>query len=217
MSAPIGVGDILAARAWTVLDDQAAVNTYAFECTAANGAGASDNDLALAEDTIFSPFYKSICPANVVYRGIQVYFLKRLGLLTALAPVDSIAGSGACGAAGNPIARDSAPIFKYNTGLRGPKNRGRVYLPFTATSFQSADGTPTNAFAILVNSLASVLVVPQTIGSGGNTSVVQWVLLHKVRGAVPVSRGAIVNALSANKIGQMHRRGDYGRANQSPI
>jgi hypothetical protein len=217
MPFPIGIGDILAARFWSVLDEQGAVNTLNYVCTAKAGTGGSDQDLASFLDAGSASFFRALYPNTVEYRGCQVYFLKRLGVLTAAAPVKSVAGAGVGTATGPPMPRNSAAILKYSTGLRGPANRGRIYLPFISTDHQSSNGRPTTAFDVLVNSFASGLPSPVTVGSGGNTSTLAWSLLHKVKGAVPIDRGPIVLAESADKYGQLHRRGDYGRANASPI
>lgn len=213
----IGVGDILSARFWSKLDEQGAVNTLNYVCTAKSGTGGSDQDLASFLDSGYASFFRSLYPNTVEYRGCQVYFLKRLGLLTLAVPVASLAGAGVGTATGPPMPRNACGIVKYTTGLRGPANRGRLYLPFISTDFQSTDGRPTVAWATLINSFGSGAVVPITVGTSPNQSTLVWSLLHKVKGAVPIDRGPIILAQSANKYGQLHKRGDYGRPNDSPI
>jgi len=217
MANVIGVGDMLAARAWVQLDEQGAVNTYNFVCTGRAGAGGTDQDLATAMDSLFGSFYVPLISNLTEYRGTQVYFLKRLGLLTAAAPVNSIASASVGSAASFPLPRTAAAIMKYNTGLRGPRNRGRIFLPFVSADFLANNGRPTVGFDTLVNSFLSVMLAGFTVGSGGNTSDVVWSLLHKNKGTIPTDRGPILHAESADKFGQMHKRGDYGRANASPI
>lgn len=217
MPFPIGVGDLLAARFWSALDEQGAVNTLNFNCTSKSGTGASDQDLASALDAGYAAFFRSLYPNTVEYRGCQVYFLKRLGVLSSAAPVASTSNAGVGTATGPPMPRNACGILKYTTGLRGPANRGRLFLPFISTDFQATNGRPTNAFAVLLNSFGSGTVVPLVIGTSPNQSTVEWCLLHKVKGAVPINRGPITLAQSANKYGQLHKRGDYGHANASPI
>jgi hypothetical protein len=217
MAFVIGIGDLLSGRFWSVLNEQAAVNTMNFACTAKTGAGGTDQDLVNFLDFSYTLFFRALYPSTVEYRGCQVYFLKRLGTMTAAAPVVSITGAGVGTATGSPMPRNACAILKYSTGLRGPANRGRLYLPFIATEYQDTNGEPTAAFDILLNSFASGAVIPITVGSGGNTSTLVWSLLHKVKGSVPVDRGPITTAQAAGKYGQLHRRGDYGRANKSPI
>lgn len=217
MGQPIGVGDILACRVWSVLDEQAAVNTYNYVCSAKVGAGGSDQDMATFLDTAMASFYPGLYPNTVEYRGVQVYFLKRLGLLTSAAPVQSTTGAAVGTATGFPMPRSACSILKYNDGLRGPAHRGRLYLPFISADWQANNGRPNNAFDTYANSFASALLTPITVGTGGNTSTLVWSLIHKVKGAVPIVRGTITVSGVANKFGVLKRRGDYGRANASPI
>lgn len=217
MATPVAVGDILAARLWSVLDEQAAVNTFNLVCSATSGAGCSDNDVAAFIDTNVGAFFKSLYPNTVEYRGTQVYFLKRLGLPSSAAPVSSLAGAGVGTATGPPMPRDAAGILKYNVGLRGPANRGRLYLPFISTDWQASNGRPTTAWAVFVNSFCSGMLAPLVCGTSPNQSTMLWSLIQKHVGAVPTVRGTIVNAEAADKYGNMHKRGDYGRPNSSPI
>lgn len=217
MANVIGVGDILAARAWVQLDEQGAVNTYNFTCLSKTGAGGTDQDLATALDSLFASFYIPMLSATTEYRGTQVYFLKRLGLLTGAAPVSSIANAGLGSAASYPLPRVATAVVSYNNGLRGQRNRGRIFLPFVTADFLASNGRPTVGLETLVNSFLSVMLAGFTVGGGGNTSSVVWSLLHKVKGAIPTDRGPITHAELAEKFGGMHKRGDYGKPNASPI
>lgn len=217
MPGSLAVGDILACRAWLQLDEQGAVNTYNFVVTSNTGTGGTDQDLATAFDTSVGPFYQSLIPVTVTYRGIQVYWLKHIGLLTVAAPVQSIASSGVGTASGNPLPRNAAPILKYNDGLRGPAHRGRLFFPFVSTLYSANNGRPTTALATALNAFSASLMAPYTVGTSPNQSTLQWCIIQKHKGAVPTVRGNILFADSANKFGTMHKRGDYGRPNASPI
>jgi hypothetical protein len=218
MATQIVVGDILTCRAWTQLDEQGAVNSYDVECISITGAGVTDLQLAQFFDADMGTyvFYKALCPATVEYRGIQVYFLQRSGGVL-VNPVSTIANAGVGGAAGNPLPRNTCPILKRATNLRGPAGRGRVFLPFAAQIFCASNGRPTVAMDTLVNSYASNLITLWVVGSGPNTSSFSHILTHRPKGGPVTSRGAIITCESADKFGQMHKRGDYGRANASPI
>lgn len=217
MATQIKANDILIARVWCELDEQAAVNTYGYQCISMTGAGGLDQDLANTLDTAFATLYKAMLPPTADYRGTQVYFVNR-GIGTFLpGPVQSTTGAGAGTATLPPIPRNSAAILKYKTVVRGPGGRGRVYLPFVSSDFLTTHAEPTTAFAVLLNSFASASLAPFAVGSGGNTSTMVWSLLRKTPGTLPVSTGQIVAAESAQKFGQMHKRGDYGRPNASPF
>lgn len=217
LTTSIQVGDILSNRAWVVLDEQAAVNTYNYQAISITGGGGTDLQLAAAFDAIASAFYVPLISHTVEYRGIQTYFLKRAsgGVLPGF--VESTAGASVGTPTNSPLPRNSAPIFAYNAFGRGPANRGRVYLPFVDGSFLATNGRPNNAFDVLVNSYASVLLAPLVVGTGPNTTTLSWSLIHKQKGLPPIVRGQILQAHATNKFGQMHKRGDYGRANTSPI
>lgn len=217
MAVAMSVGDIMSVRAWLQLDEQGAVNTYNYNVISNTGGGATDQQLATAFDAAIGPFYQLLVPSTVEYRGVQVYFIKRTPGFTLPSPVKSIAAAGVGTATGNPIPRTAAPILKYKTPVRGPSGRGRLYLPFVADSFIANNGRPTNAFDVIVNSNASGLLSPLVVGGGGNTSTLVWSVIHKAVGTPPITRGQITEAESADKVGQMHKRGDYGRANASPI
>jgi hypothetical protein len=217
MAITMAVGDILSARAWLSLDEQAAVNTFNYEVISSTGVGRTDQDFANDFDTGFAAFYKSLVPPTVTYRGIQVYYLHRTGGGVKPPPVSSLAGSGFGTATNAPLPRNTAPILKYSTNSRGPGGRGRIFLPFVSSDFLASNGRPTIAFEVLVNSAASGLLLPFVSGALPNRCTLAWVLLRKHLGADPTVTGQIIQALSADKFGQMHKRGDYGRANESPI
>jgi len=57
----------------------------------------------------------------------------------------------------------------------------------------------------------------QTVTGAAGTVSMAWILARKPRSSQATSNGQIVHAESADKFGQLHKRGDYGRANASPI
>jgi len=216
MSTPVAVNDLLSVRVWTVLDEQAAVNTYNYEVISVTGGAITDADFAQNWDTTFGGgFYPSLMPSSAEYRGVQVYFLKRnAGFLPA--PVTSVAGAGPGTHGTNPVPRNTCPILKYATFSRGPGGRGRLFMPFADQAYVATNGRPTVALETLLNSFASALLSPITITVGASSAVFSWGLARRPPGG-PVTIHQILTAESADKFGQMHKRGDYGRANASPI
>ncbi len=207
-------GDIIVARAWCVAGGQAAVNTYGYECITSAGAGAQDTDFLAALVGTFSAFYKGLLPANCSYRGLQAYFLKRTGIMPP--PVNDTTGAGAGVTGTTCIPRGMAGVMKYATNTRGPGGRGRVFLPFVSIDYQDVTALPTNAYDVFVNSFASFLLAPLIAGSGGNTVTLVWSLIHR-KAPDPITGHQLTTAESADKWGQMHKRGEYGRLNASPI
>lgn len=214
MALNVAAGDILAVRAWCQLDEQASVNTWNYLCSSVTGGGITDQDLATQWDTLNgSPFYQFLMPPDAEYRGVQVYFMKRTGNLPA--PVSSIAGAHVGVTGTTCLPRGSASILKYATFERGPGGRGRIFLPFVSSDYVASNGRPTVAHDTLVNSFASGLLSPFVITSGGNSATFNWGLFK--RRTNPKTLIAALTAQSADKFGQLHKRGDYGKANASPI
>ncbi len=215
MATSIVTGDILSIRAWVVNGRQAAVNTYNFDCISVTGGAVTDQDVVNDLHTAFDSFYLSLCPPTVDYKGIQCYFAKRTGGYPNPVKNTSGAGAGTGGTTCAPLA--IAGIMKYNTVFRGPGGRGRVYLPFFDAGFIGTDGEPSTAWNVLVNSWASGLLPPHTTTVGGNNVILQWGVMKKATRTTVASIHQIISAESAEKFGNMHKRGDYGRANESPI
>lgn len=217
MPIAIVAGDLVSARAWCTLANQASVNTFNHQCITVTGAGCTDQDYCNAVDAVAVNFYGPWMTTHSRYDGIQAYILHRATGGLKPAPVSTTASSGAGTALGDPMPPNTAAVLKYNTNLRGPGGRGRVYLPFAAVSWASVDGTTTNAADVLINSFASALLNPLVVTGTGGTATFVWELLKKHKGADPTATGQIINAFSAAKFGQMHKRGSYGRPNESPI
>ncbi len=216
MAIQILVGDILLARAWCTAGGQAAVNTYGYECIASAGAGATDVDFLSQLTGSFSAFYKGLLPPNCTYDGLQGYFIARPSGGVMPPPVSDVTGAGAGVTGTTCIPRGMAGIMKYATNIRGPGGRGRVFLPFVSQNYQDTTALPTNAYQVFVNSFASALLATLIVGTGGNTVTLIWSLVHRKK-PDPITGHQITTAESAQKWGQMHKRGEYGRLNASPI
>jgi hypothetical protein len=204
--------DVVSVRAWSTLGNQAAVNTYNFECISQSGSGATDQDVANGFDGFMSTFYTTILANQSRYNGVQVYFLRRTGPLPS--PAQSTAGAGPGVGGVDAMPRNTCAILKYRSFSRGPGGRGRVFLGMLPTDTMDANGHPTTGFNTFVNAFAANLLLNTIIGTPPNTITLAWVLARR---AVPVTVEQIIFAESANKFGQMHKRGDYGRPNASPI
>jgi len=216
MSTSIQVGDILSARVWASANAQASVNSYNFQAISLTGGGVTDQDFANAIDTTTANLYGPLFTPQVTYNGVQVYYLKRTPMVLPN-PVKAVASAGPGTAGGSILPLQTAGILKYNTTLRGPAGRGRVYLPFISSSFLTTLGEPTTAYSVLVNSFCSAMLPPLVVTNGASTCTLVWSLVRKELLPAPPSATQIVFAESAEKFGVMHKRGDYGRLNVSPI
>ncbi len=82
--------------------------------------------------------------------------------------------------------------------------------------YQDVTALPTAAYDVLVNSFASNLLAPLVVAGAGGTVTLIFSLIHR-KAPDPITGRQIITAESADKWGQMHKRGEYGRLNASPI
>ncbi len=218
MSTQMATGDIMSARVWSTAGPQAAVNTYNFVVTSTTGAAQTDQQLADALDVFFAAFYLLILGNGANYNGTQIYFLKRGAPGVLPAPVKATAGAASGSGGADIVPKNTAGIMKYSTGGRGPGSRGRVFLPFIATAFMDPLGDPDTGLNTLINGFGTNLLLGVSIGTTPDTAQLKWCLVHRtLPPVVTISQVILLNAESANKFGQLHKRGDYGRPNVSPI
>lgn len=217
MATQMVVGDIMSCRAWCTSGNQAAVNTYNFQVISATGAGQTDQQLADAIDTFFASLYIPGLSPGATYNGAQVYFIKRTppGLL--VNPVFSTTSAGAGTSGTNSIPKAAAPLIKYQTNLRGPGGRGRLFIPFVSTIFVGPGGDPNAAWHTLVDGYCVNLLGGVSLGTPPDTAVLSFVLAKRPKLPATPTAQIIIACLAANKIGTLHKRGDFGRANASPI
>jgi len=215
MATALQTGDILSQRVWSQLGSQAAVNSYNYQVASITGGAVTDVDFATALVTQTLAFYASLMADQAEYRGFQVYFLKRASG-TLPQPVVNITGQGNATGGTNALPRNTSAVLKYNSFSRGPGGRGRIFLPFLPTDDMGPGGLPTAGFSTLVNSFASALLSPVVVTSGGSNATLIWSLVKKIPGFPPTAE-QIIAASAADRFGQMHKRGDYGRPNVSPI
>jgi len=214
MSIQIVVADIIVARAWCTAGGQAAVNTYGYECISSTGGGATDDDFLTQINGAYALFYKALLPPNCTFNGLQGYFLRRTGVMPP--PVKNTAGAGVGTTGTTCLPRGMAGVMKYATNVRGQGGRGRVFLPFVSADYQDVTALPSAAYDVLVNSFASSLLAPLVVTGGGGSVTLVWSLIHR-KAPDPITARQITTAGSADKWGQMHKRGEYGRLNASPI
>jgi len=215
MGTAVQANDLLAIRSWNTLQDQAAVTTFNWQCISVTGGGITDQDFADAHNTTYGTLHKNSMPPSATHRGIQCYIIKRVGALPP--PVKSIGAAGDGTVGTNPVPKNTAAILKYSGFARGPRGRGRVFLPFISTDLVTINGLPDPALDILLNSFASFLLTPMVVTVGANSATFVFGVVSRNPPAGPMTFQQALTCESATKFGQMHKRGDYGRPNQSPI
>lgn len=218
MATQIQPGDILSIRAWAVLGNQAAVNTYNFLCNTVTGASVTDQDFVDSFDGYMSTFYTAYMGDGATYRGCQAYFMRRTGATFFPPPVSSITGAGPGTGGVNCVPKNTAAVLRYFSNTkRGPSGRGRVFLPFAATSGVDPVGDPTSGFATLMQGFINGLTTSVIVGTAPNTATFFFLILKRATRTTPLDYTLATDGGPSGKFGQMHKRGDYGRPNNSPI
>jgi len=217
MAIQMQVGDIMSCRAWCTSGPQAAVNTYNFQVIASTGAGQTDQNLADAIDTFFASLYIPGMSPGATYNGAQVYFIKRTPPALLPNPVFSVASAGPGTSGTNSIPKASAPLIRYSTDKRGPGGRGRIFIPFVSTIFVGPGGDPNAAWHTLVDSYCANLLVGVNLGSSPDTATLSFVLCHRPKLPTQPTAQIITACRAEDKIGTLHKRGDFGKGNLSPI
>lgn len=215
MGTALVVNDILSCKVWSTLGSQAAVNTYNYKVIAVSGGAVTDQDFCDVQEPGMATFYKGFMPSSALFNGVQVYFLQTSSVLPAAVFNRTNSGFGTKGT--TPAPKNTSCVLKYKTPLRGPSQRGRIFLPFASIDWLDVLGDPTSPCNVYVNSFCSLLLPPIVVTVGGNTATLVWSIVHRHPKPAPLTTSQITEANIAGKFGQMHKRGDYGRPNTSPI
>lgn len=139
--------------------------------------------------------------------------------LSALTPVKvfSSAPRGfGTGAAGDPLPKQVSGLIAFKTDYAGPKEQGRMYVPFPSEGANTVLGKPTAAYQLLLGTLAQEWIGRDTIVGASGTAEMWPIIWHKEEVGQP-NYSEITNVIARPYWATQMRRGDYGRTNLSPI
>jgi len=215
----IGLNDVVIARVWCSDEEQASVNTFCYQCTEIAFSDATDDEIATDLDTLLSPLYADILNTSTKYNGVQVYKLNGNLNGTPYQPGVSVAGATFGTVTGLGLPRQTCGIISWNTSLTGRRYRGRTYLPFPPSGFDSGQGFPSTPAITAYYNIASAIRNYVLTSMTGATMEQQ--LYHRGRQySTPPIPGQITPMrawTNPAKWATQRRRGSYGRANSSPI
>jgi hypothetical protein len=213
MAVTITLGAVLQTNHWTTNGDQAATNVGHWVCNGVAGAPTTDADAAAYFASQFALAYIGLMPSQASYRGCQVRVISTTPL-----PVSqlSIAGQGPGSYGSQLLPRQCAGLIALYTTLAGRQGRGRRYSPFpSALGQQPTIDAPTASYVALLQTWgalwASSYTIPNFATSG--TATVYPVLYNRTTKVWTVITLEVVREAWATQ----RRRGDFGRANTSPI
>lgn len=213
-SVSLAVGNIVTFRIWCTDAEQASVNTLRYQVISQTGSGGTLLQAATAFDAGISAIMTTLLNNNAEYKGVQAY----VNQVPLPAPAVSTTGTGFGTGGANAMSRQTAGLIGWKTNFAGPAFRGRMYIPFPSTSEDAVGGVPSTVYTTDLDNFATALISFGTVGSGGNTSTLQFVIAHTVgKSGIRPAPSVIASGAGTGKWATQKRRGSYGRANSSPI
>lgn len=103
-------------------------------------------------------------------------------------------------------------IITRRVDLKGPKGRGRIYIPFPGTVFLDSDEHATPAYLALLSTLASTLMpltAPYMTLAGNSWDPGLW------SASRPPNYSQMIDVRARRRWATQRRRGDYGTPNQN--
>jgi hypothetical protein len=162
-------------------------------------------------DALLAPLIKPSMNAHATYRG------STFGRVSDLPPLEvasiCIANAGAGTGGADAMSKQTTGMLSLNTDLKGPFNRGRVYMPFPAVQADDGTGVPNAAYLLKLAAIGAIWTAFQTVVVGGNPTSMRCTRWdNDVHPTQPYTEGIARPAWATQK-----RRGDYGKANKFPI
>ena len=226
MSNALGLGNLVQLRVWCADSEQASVNTFWYVVGAAGPPAATDQDTADQVETAVAGGMKPLIANTALFRGVEVQLhdptpppptsMSGYGALFSAVFQNAHAGAGTAGAVGLP--RQTCGLGSFQTGRAGAVGRGRWYAPFPSDTDNLGNGQPTAGYATRLESMTAFFAAGISVAVGGRTATLVRILLHRRNkaGVWPLPSPVLTHSTSAFWATQK-RRGDFGRANKSPV
>jgi hypothetical protein len=190
--------------------EQTAINTFWARVQTLGVNPVTDADLAAQFGIDVAPIYKNLISNDSTFLGVSCAIFNSNPRLS---PAVSTSSAGP-GIGGTPtLPRQTAGLVRWHTGFMGHASRGRTHLPFPSNAANTADGTPTAAYATDVSPLEALIISPYAVTAGGRTSTIRF----GVRSKVHLTITDITAAVFVNAWGTQKSRGSFGRPNLPPF
>lgn len=206
----LALNDIVDLTLYCSISNQASINRFFWQVTAVGGTPATVQDAANELDAFYAPLYKAILANTALYNGVTAQVVFPLPIMVR-AIADANSGFGTAGL--DVCPKQVAPLVAYYTALAGPGFRGRTYLPFPATADITTLGEMAAGYRTNANVIAASRAADFAISVGGRTATLKPGLWRRSGNIFT----PIILAFTRGKVATQKRRGDYGRANSSPV
>jgi hypothetical protein len=207
------VGDYLQIRLYCRQAEQLGVNVLHQQVTLITNPAITDQMLCDELSNQFGPSLRNLMASDASYFGLAL--ARFVGTLPVTLAVSRV-GTGVGGAAGVSLPRQTSGLLTLRTVLPGRANRGRMYLPFPASSFDITGGVPNSTYNGFAFGTMNQVIGPSTYHiTGAVIGDVDLIGVVKHRtpfGFTPFSTGTVQPRWATQK-----RRGSYGRPNVDPF
>jgi hypothetical protein len=207
----MAVNDIWEVKFFSSASDQLAVNVLHFIVQAQVGQDPTGQEVADHFSNSYGGQLAALMYQGATFRGVTAQRIRPLPkLLTEISTLNSGAGSSGL----NPLPRQVSGIITKRTALSGRAFRGRIYVPFPATTENGTDQLPVAGYITRLDTFANALITPQTVPTAGpNNATLQMTIFHQG----PGGDQPVIAWVSRPRWGTQRRRGAYGAPNVPPF
>lgn len=204
------VGDTLEVRFFSSWGDQAGVNVRHFRIVTVTGTELTHFQIASQLSTRFHNLFKALMHTSAEFRGVGV---KRISPGAPTAEATNALDRGPGTRTGDPLPPQISGLLSLRTALAGPRNRGRMYLPFPGETDSTSAGRPSATYVAALSAVADNLVPAFNLIVGLQIVELQSV----IRRRTPFVITDVTNILTRDRWATQRRRGDFGAQNVLPV
>jgi len=209
MPPQVAAGDRFRYTSVCQVQNQYTMNVWNLVCDATAGISISHAVLLDQLDQLLAPLYKASLTAGARYHGSRL----QLVVPSLLVPISTTVRGGAGTLAGDQLPTQVAGVVSTQTALAGRSFRGRLYFPPCGESDNQLTGVPSAAYKTAIGNIASSMIGPLTIASGGDSADITWVVRsNRLNLETPVERVII-----KDNWGTQRRRSSIGHADSPPF
>jgi len=210
------MNDLLQVRIVCFSNGQYAMNVLHWVVTNVTTLGATVNEIASALDDTWHVAYKNWLSDKATYIGTGVRILTPPQTLEQPSTGNSDVGTNTS----LQVPTQNAGLIVLKTDFSGPKNRGRIFVPFVSTGSVAPTGELSVGGTTLLNAIATAIDTTQTIVGGTGTTTLALVVKHGPgpTNPPPSLLSVLVKTIAASSgIATQRKRGDFGKLNSYPF
>jgi len=208
----VALFDTVEVRVCAYTPSQIALNVLHYLCLSVSSAPPDYTMIAIAFDTLFATNYKNFLGGNAAYRGVTA---KRLTSIQSI-QYPAVGGAGPAAGGATVCPTQVAGLITIRTRFGGSGYRGRVFLPFPASSYLATTGAPGAPIIALMGNIALSMGPSITITGGAGSSCILQQVIRK-RGGILTNDPQVIGYTVQPKFATQRRRGQYGQPNVLPF